>query len=116
MWRELPQAAKAEIECNGVTYVPSAYAEPHPITKTLIEEGRTHLLEGKSFDPVCSVRILQGMRDKNVPWRHALALVDLLEGADVELTLIKSSDHRLSEPQDLQRLTATIAALVERAG
>jgi hypothetical protein len=31
------------------------------------------------------VRILQGMRDPT-PWRHALALVDLLAGADVELT------------------------------
>ena len=116
MWRELPQAAKDEIEYNGVTYVPSAYAEPYPITKTLIEEGRSHLLEGGSFDPGCPVRILQGMRDPDVPWRHALALVALLDGADVELTLIKSGDHRLSEPQDLQRLTATIAALVERAG
>jgi len=47
-----------------------------------------------------------------VPWRHALALVDLLESADIELTLIKDGDHRLSETGDLQRLTRTIAALV----
>ena len=111
MWRELPQAAKDEIARTGVTYVPSAYADPYPITKHLIEEGRSHLLEGQPFDPGCPVRILQGMRDPDVPWRHALALVDLLAGADVELTLIKEGDHRLSAPQDLQRLTATIAAL-----
>jgi alpha-beta hydrolase superfamily lysophospholipase len=114
MWRELPQAAKDEVERNGVTFVPSAYADPYPITKRLIEEGRSHLLEGKPFDPGCPVRILQGMRDANVPWRHALALVDLLSGADVELTLVKNGDHRLSEPQDLRRLSATIATLVER--
>jgi pimeloyl-ACP methyl ester carboxylesterase len=116
MWRELPQAAKEEIETKGVTYVPSAYTDPYPITKVLIEEGRSHLLEGRPFDPGCPVRILQGMRDQDVPWRHALALVDLLSGADVELTLIKEGDHRLSEPHDLQRLMATIAALVRRAG
>jgi pimeloyl-ACP methyl ester carboxylesterase len=116
MWRELPQAAKHEIERNGVTYVPSAYADPYPITERLIEEGRAHLLEGHSFDPGCPVRILQGMRDPDVPWRHALALVDLLDGADVELTLIKEGDHRLSAPADLKRLTATIATLVGRAG
>ena len=51
------------------------------------------------------------MRDPDVPWRHSLALVDLLAGADVELTLIKEGDHRLSAPHDLQRLTATIARL-----
>jgi pimeloyl-ACP methyl ester carboxylesterase len=111
MWRELPQAAKEEIELTGVTYVPSAHAEPYPITKHLIDEGRSHLLEGQFFDPGCPVRILQGMRDSDVPWRHSLALVDLLAGADVELTLIKEGDHRLSAPQDLQRLTATIATL-----
>jgi pimeloyl-ACP methyl ester carboxylesterase len=111
MWRELPQGAKEEIERTGVTYVPSAYADPYPITARLIEEGRSHLLEGQPFDPGCPVRILQGMRDADVPWRHALALLDLLSGADVELTLIKDGGHRLSEPHDLRRLTATIAGL-----
>jgi pimeloyl-ACP methyl ester carboxylesterase len=116
MWHELPQAAKDEIARIGVTYVPSAYGDPYPITRHLIEEGRTHLLEGHPFDPCCPVRILQGMRDPDVPWRHALALVDLLTRADVELTLIKGGDHRLSGPGDLERLTATIATLVEHTG
>jgi alpha-beta hydrolase superfamily lysophospholipase len=116
MWRELPQAAKDEIAAKGVTYVPSAYADPYPITRHLIEEGRSHLIEGYPFDPGCPVRVLQGMRDPDVPWRHALALVDLLTGADVELTLIKRGDHRLSTPQDLRRLTSTIATLVGHAG
>jgi pimeloyl-ACP methyl ester carboxylesterase len=114
MWRELPQAAKDEIAAKGVTCVPSAYANPYPITRHLIEEGRAHLLEGHPFDPGCPVRILQGMRDPDVPWRHAVALVDLLDGADVELTLIKDGDHRLSASADLQRLTAAIATLVAR--
>jgi pimeloyl-ACP methyl ester carboxylesterase len=114
MWRELPQEAKDEIAAKGVTYVPSAYGDPYPITRHLIEEGRAHLLEGHPFDPGCPVRILQGMRDPDVPWRHAVALVDLLDGADVELTLIKDGDHRLSASADLQRLTAAIATLVAR--
>ena len=67
--------AKDEIARTGVTYMPSAYADPYPITKHLIEEGRSHLLEGRPFAPGCKVRILQGMRDADVPWRHALALV-----------------------------------------
>ena len=102
MWRELPQAAKDEIAAKGVTYVPSACADPYPITRHLIEEGRAHLIEGHPFDPRCPVRILQGMRDPDVPWRHAVALVGLLDGADVELTLIKGGDHRLSAPADLK--------------
>ena len=61
------------------------------------------------------MRILQGMRDADVPWSHALALVDLLSGDDVELTLVKSGDHRLSTPEDLRRLEHTVGALIERA-
>ncbi len=74
-------------------------ASPIPITRRLIEEGRSHLLA--PFDPGCPVRILQGMEDADVPWRHALLLVDLLQGGDVELTLIKDAEHRQSRPQDL---------------
>ncbi len=112
MWHELPPPVRAEIETKGVTYIPSEYGDSYPITKRLIEEGRSHLLT--PFDPGCPVRILQGMRDSDVPWRHALALVDLLTGPGIELTLIKDAEHRQSRPEDLQRLTATIAALVGR--
>jgi pimeloyl-ACP methyl ester carboxylesterase len=112
MWAELPPEARAEIETKGVTHVPSDYDAPYPITGRLIEEGRQHLIA--PFDPGCPVRILQGMQDPDVPWRHALALVDLLQGGDVELTLIKDAEHRQSRPQDLQRLLATIASLVPR--
>jgi pimeloyl-ACP methyl ester carboxylesterase len=115
MWRELLEGARAQIEQTGVIYIPSDYGDPYPITKILIEEGRAHLFEDAPFDPGCPVRILQGMRDADVPWRHALALVDLLEGGDVELTLIKAAGHRQSEPEDLRRLEATVAALAARA-
>lgn len=114
MWRELPAAARQEIEQGGVTYLPSAYGDAYPITKRLIEEGRSHLIEDHPFDPGCPVRVLQGMRDPDVPWAHALRLVELLQGYDVELTLIKDGDHRQSRPKDLRRLTATITALVEQ--
>jgi len=115
MWRQLPPEAKAAITRDGVYDAPSAYGEPYPITRHLIEEGRAHLLAGSALDPGAPVRILQGMRDEDVPFAHALALVDLLAGEDVELTLIKDGDHRLSRPQDLKRLEAAIAALVEAA-
>jgi pimeloyl-ACP methyl ester carboxylesterase len=115
MWRQLPPAAKAAIERDGVYAQPSAYGDPYPLTKHLIEEGRAHLLAEAPFDPGAPVRILQGMRDPDVPWGHAFVLLELLQGADVELTLIKDGDHRLSRPEDLRRLEAAIALLVERA-
>ena len=43
-----------------------------------------------------------------MPWRHAAALVSRLASDDVVLTLIKDGDHRLSRPEDLDRLIAAI--------
>jgi len=43
-----------------------------------------------------------------VPWRHALRLADALSSPDVVFTLIKDGDHRLSRPQDLDRLVAAV--------
>jgi hypothetical protein len=40
-------------------------------------------------------------------------LVEALAGGDVTLTLIKDGDHRLSRPEDLDRLWATAEGLCE---
>lgn len=115
MWRKLSPKTKAIIETEGVFYAPSPYGDPYPLTKRLIEEGRNHLI-GEGAGPLAldlPIRILQGMEDPDVPWGHALDLVDLLHGDDVELTLIKDGDHRQSRPQDLRRLELTVGALVE---
>lgn len=113
MWRQLPDAAKAEIESVGIYHQPSEYGGTYPISKRLIEEGRSHLLQGAGFDPACPVRILQGMRDPDVPWRHSLALVELLKGDDVVLHLVKDGDHRLSRPQDLARFERVLEGVTE---
>ncbi|HEX9753290.1 MAG TPA: alpha/beta hydrolase [Methyloceanibacter sp.] len=114
MWHRLTPEMKETIERDGVYYEPSLYGDPYPITKHLIEEGRSHLIGVNTLDLDLPVRILQGMCDPDVPWGHALDLVDLLCCDDVELTLIKDGDHRQSREQDLRRLESTVAALVER--
>ena len=115
MWHRLAPEMKETIEREGVYYEPSLYGQTYPITKLLIEEGRSHLIGEGLLDLDLPVRILQGMCDPEVAWGHALDLVDLLCCDDVKLTLIKDGDHRLSRPEDLRRLEATVAALVEHA-
>ena len=46
-----------------------------------------------------------------MPWSHALQLVEHLPGDSVSLTLIKDGDHRLSRPEDIERLIAAVAAI-----
>ena len=113
MWAEFPDEIRRRIIEDGVYLRPSLYSdEPYPITRALIEDGRNHLLLcGKPIATGCPVHILQGMQDPDVPWQHALALVEHLPGDNVSLTLVKDGDHRLSRPEDLDRLVVAVEAI-----
>ena len=112
MWPQLPDAAKRQIESEGVWLRPSEYSpEPYPITRALFEDGRQHLLLGRPIEPGCPVHILQGMQDPDVPWRHAMTLIEHLPADAVTLTMVKDGDHRLSRDQDIALLTRSVAAM-----
>ena len=111
MWPGLPAAAKESINKTGVWLQPSDYGEPVPITKQLIEDGAHHQILDAPISFSGPVRILQGMDDPDVPWRHAERLVETLTSRDLVFTLVKDGDHRLSRPQDVARLIGTCAML-----
>ena len=109
MWKQFSDATRLEIEQKGLWMRPSAYGEePYPITRALIEDGRKNLLLGGLIETRCPVHILQGVEDPDVPWRHAVELVSRFSRDDVVLTLIKDGDHRLSRPEDIERLISAV--------
>ena len=109
MWKQFSNTTKREIEEKGQWLRPSEYGdEPYPITRGLIEDGRNHLLLDGLIETGCPVHILQGVQDPDVPWRHAVELVSRFSRDDVVLTLIKDGDHRLSRPEDIDRLVAAV--------
>jgi pimeloyl-ACP methyl ester carboxylesterase len=109
MWKQFSDGIRREIETKGFWLRPSLYGEdPYPITRRLIEEGRKHLMLGGLIETGCPVHILQGVEDPDVPWRHAAELVSRFSRDDVVLTLIKDGDHRLSRPEDIERLIAAV--------
>ena len=110
MWNKFSPAVKRQIETEGSWQRPSQYSESaYPITRGLIEEGRKHLLLGGLIETGCPVRILQGVQDPDVPWNHAVELTSRLAQDDVVLTLVKDGDHRLSRPEDLERLIKAVS-------
>jgi pimeloyl-ACP methyl ester carboxylesterase len=110
MWNKFSPEVKRQIETEGAWQRPSQYSEAaYPITRGLIEDGRKHLLLGGLIETGCPVRILQGVNDSDVPWQHAVDLSSRLARDDVVLTLVKDGDHRLSRPEDIERLIAAVA-------
>jgi pimeloyl-ACP methyl ester carboxylesterase len=111
MWDAFSPEQRATILETGIYLRPSLYSDdPYPITRMLIEDGRRHLLLEDTIETGCPVHILQGMQDPDVPWEHAMRLVEHLPADSVQITLIKDGDHRLSRPEDLDRLVAAVAA------
>jgi pimeloyl-ACP methyl ester carboxylesterase len=109
MWKQFSAATRCELEEKGTWLRPSEYGdEPYPITRGLIEDGRNYLLLGGLIETGCPIHILQGVQDPDVPWRHAVELVSRFSRDDVVLTLIKDGDHRLSRPEDIERLIAAV--------
>lgn len=113
-WPNLPEDAKRAIESEGVWYEPSPYGEPLPLTRKLFEDGRNWLLMDKPIALDIPVRILQGGQDEPVPWEHALKVAQLIEHPDVQFTLVRDGDHRLSRDPDLALLRRTVFALAEQ--
>jgi pimeloyl-ACP methyl ester carboxylesterase len=112
MWPQFPDEVKAQILESGAFDLPSAYApEPTPITRALIDDGRRNRVFGETFRVGCPVHILQGMQDPDVPWSHALRLVEHLPLDPVTVTLINDGDHRLSREEDIARLLSAVAGM-----
>jgi pimeloyl-ACP methyl ester carboxylesterase len=115
MWQAMSFEQRAVLMRDGVLQAPSQYGEPYPITRALIEEGRTRLLLEGPIAIDCPMRLLHGQCDPDVPWEIALRLAEQLTSEDVQVTLIKDGDHRLSRPQDLALLTQTLGALLQKS-
>lgn len=114
MWANFSEAERQTIIIDGVLLVPSDYDEPYEYSRILIEDGRENLLLDNPINFDGPVRILQGMEDTSVPWEYAQQLLNVLTSIDVEMTLVKSGDHSLSRPKDLERLVATLEELCRR--
>jgi pimeloyl-ACP methyl ester carboxylesterase len=105
----LGEEEKRSLSERGFFEEHSAYSpEPNIFTRELMEDGRRNRVMTGIIETGCPVHILQGMRDDDVPYRHALKLMEFLPADDVVLTLIRDGDHRLSRPQDLERIRAAV--------
>lgn len=85
--------------------------EPTPTHAAFWQDGERLRLLDSAIALDCPVRLLHGQADPDVPWQVSLRLAEALRSADVQVTLIKDGDHRLSRDADIALLLRTVAAL-----
>ncbi len=115
MWPRFDEAVRRQIMEQGSWTRPSPYDPAgYPITRALIEEGRNWNVMDNPIPIHVPIRILHGGLDEDVPWSHSFELTNLLAATDVNWTLVKDGDHRLSRPQDIALLVRATLALCDQ--
>ncbi len=105
-------ADQAELSAGRTIYRPSAYGpETTPTHAGFWADGQSHLLLDATIPLDCPVGLLHGQADPDVPWDISLRLAGALRSAQVQVTLVKDGDHRLSRMEDIALLIATVAGL-----
>lgn len=113
LWGRWDEATRAALLRDGVVREPNPYDPAgYPYARALIEDGRHHLRLRGPIALACPARLLHGLRDDAVPWQTSLRLADCLTTGDVQVTLVKDGDHRLSREADLALLGHTLGTLL----
>lgn len=85
--------------------------EPTPVHPGFWADGQALRQLDSEIPFAGPVRLLHGQEDDDVPPEISLRLAAALRSEDVQVTLVKGGDHRLSRAQDIALLLHTVAAL-----
>lgn len=103
------QADKMTLLTDGRLEKASPYSDqPTVTTRAFWTAGEANRLMHGTVPLKLPVRIVQGMRDADVPWERAARLAQLIEGDDVQCWLVKDGDHRLSREQDIAMILRAV--------
>lgn len=104
----------ALLEAGETVFDPNPYGpEPTPMHARFFADAQKVLRLDRTIPIDCAVRLIHGQRDDDVPFEISLRLAAKLRSDDIQVTLIKDGDHRLSRPQDI---TLLLRAIAEVAG
>jgi len=109
------QAQKDVLRQGGTVLEDNPYGpEQTPTHADFWVDGEANRLLGTEIALDCPARLLHGQADVDVPWEASLRLAVALRSDDVQVTLIKDGDHRLSREADIALLLRTVALLPDR--
>ncbi|TKD51789.1 alpha/beta fold hydrolase [Sphingomonas baiyangensis] len=107
---------KTALLTEGRIEKPSPYADtPTVTTRAFWASGEANRLMFGTIPLAVPARLIQGMRDAEVPWERACRLVQLIAADDVRTVLIKDGDHRLSRDADIAIILQAIDEVVAAA-
>ena len=105
-------AEKARLAAGHAVYQDSDYGyDPMPTHPGFWSDGQSSRMLDAEIPIDCPVRLLHGVEDNDVPAEISLRMAAALRSLDVQVTLVKGGDHRLSREGDIALLLRTVASL-----
>jgi len=115
--RRLTESERQRLWRDGRIERLSAYSEqPDVLTRSLLEEGRNHLVLRSPLALDCPLRLIHGLADPDVPVEQSRRLIEVWQGKNTKLILVEDGDHRLSRPSDLARISDLLLDLLVQIG
>ncbi|MXO94775.1 alpha/beta fold hydrolase [Erythrobacter arachoides] len=106
------EAQKAKLRSGETIFEDSHYGyDPVPTHAKFWHDAEANRLLGAPIALTCPVRLLHGQDDTDVPPATSLRLAAALASRDVQVTLVKGGDHRLSRASDVDLLLHTLETL-----
>ncbi|QNM84023.1 alpha/beta hydrolase [Sphingomonas sabuli] len=105
---------KAALRADGRLEQPNPYGDaPQLTTLGFWRSGESLRLLDAPIPVDCPVRLVHGDADADVPVDIANRTVRQLRSADVQLTIIKGGEHRLSQGHEIAAILRVLAEIVE---
>lgn len=106
------QGQKARLRAGETVLEDNPYGpDPTPTHARFWHDAEANRVLDKTIPLACRVRLLHGQEDRDVPYETSLQLAAALASEDVQVTLVKGGDHRLSRETDIALLLQTVASL-----
>ncbi|XP_053790352.1 palmitoyl-protein thioesterase ABHD10, mitochondrial isoform X2 [Vidua chalybeata] len=115
-FKRLPIEAQKEIEEKGEWKYQTKHNKEgyFSLTYDFIREAENHCVLNSPILVTCPLRLIHGMKDGDVPWEISMQVADRVLSKDVDVTLRKIGQHRMSDKEDTKLLVNTADDLIDK--
>ena len=111
--KNISSIQKKKYKDKGYISIKSDYEEkPYKFTKKFIEDSKKNFILSKNLEVNTKVTLLYGLQDNAVKLETQISLLKLLK-TNASLTILNSSDHRMSSSKDLDLLEQSIKNMIK---
>jgi len=112
-YNDLPTKKKQELNKKGIIKY-SSYGFTYLIRKKYIVDGRKNKILNKEFKWNKPLILIQGLKDNVVKPNVPEIIIKKIKGNNIQIKLLKNSDHRLSELFDLKVINEAIESIIKK--